>query len=76
MWVSILLACGVLNGEVTTDCRSFVADAHTESKMQCLKQAYAGVMVIEANNWRVLDFMCYTWENKPEVKKEAPKFKT
>ncbi len=76
MWVSVLLACGLFEGELTNDCRSFVAEAHTETKMQCLKQAFAGVVVIEANNWRVLDFLCYTWENKPESPKPVPKFKT
>jgi len=59
----MILACGVLNGEITNDCRTFGADRNVASEEQCLNQVMIGNAVMEANNWRMVDWYCFNWND-------------
>jgi hypothetical protein len=62
MWVGIILACGTLNGEVTKDCRTFGADRNVASEEQCLQQITIGNIVMQENNWTMVDWYCLNWD--------------
>ncbi len=68
MWVAMLLACGTLNGEVTTDCRTFTPSRNVTSEQQCLQQVVIGSEVMRKNNWTMVDWYCFNWDEKPDVK--------
>ena len=68
MWVAMILACGTLNGEISTDCRSFGPNRNVSSEQQCRMQVLIGSQVVLKNNWTMVDWYCFNWADKPDAK--------
>jgi len=62
MWASMILACGIANGEVTTHCRSFTAKVNVATEELCQLQVKVGVQVVIDAGWMPMDYRCINWK--------------
>jgi len=64
MWASIILACGIANGEVTTDCRSFTPKVNVATEELCRLQVKVGIQVVIDAGWMPMDYRCINWKEQ------------